>query len=93
MKAAISYALAEDAFGLERTRKQFFERMKKTDLATSFDVVTQPAEHAGVEFRNLAKEIANVDTLETFLADFRKALDEDPVVDSEGEAETQAGSS
>lgn len=95
MKAAISYALAEDAFGLERARKQFFERMKKTDLASSFDVVTQPAEHAGVEFRNLAKEIANVDTLESFLADFRKALDEVPVVDGEGEADaqTQAGSS
>ncbi len=77
MKGAISYALAEDAFGLARFRDRYLERMTRTNLASSFDVVTQSSDHAGVEFRNLAKEIASVDSLENFLEDFRKSLEED----------------
>ncbi len=82
MKGAISYALAEDAFGLSRFRDQFLERMNRTNLASSFDVVTQPSDHAGIEFRNLAKEIASVDSLETFLEDFRKSLEEEVASDA-----------
>ena len=71
MRAAISLALANDRLGLERLRRKFVGKMAQSPDANAFDVVTSPADSQGVEFRNLANDIAEIDTLSAFLEEFR----------------------
>ncbi len=74
MRAAISYSLARDKLGLARFRKKFRPKMTKSADTKSFDIVTRPVERQGIAFRNLAKEIAAIDTLEGFLGEIRKRI-------------------
>ena len=43
--------------------------------ASAFAVVTQDIDSQGTAFRDQAAQIASVDTLETFMQDFRKHYD------------------
>ncbi len=79
LRAAISYAFADDRLGAERLRGQFLELMQDTPDANAFDVVTGRVNKDGVAFRNLANQIAALDTLEAFLVEFRQVL-EGPIV-------------
>ncbi|MFV2093500.1 MAG: hypothetical protein ACC634_10485, partial [Hyphomicrobiales bacterium] len=71
MRAAISLALADDKLGLQRLRRKFVGKMAESPDAIAFDVVTSPGVSQGVAFRNLANDIAEIDTLSAFLKDFR----------------------
>jgi hypothetical protein len=75
MRAAISYSLASDQTGLNRLRDHFAAKMKSSPDAGAFAVVTQPIDQQGVAFRDMAGQIASVDTLENFMKDFRKQYD------------------
>ena len=70
MRAAVGYALGEDAMGLARFRERYLSKMEGAD-ARAFEVVTAPIESAGTEFAAIARSIAAVDTLEAFLRDLR----------------------
>lgn len=72
MRAAIAYSLANDETSLDRLRDHFAPKMKQSPDASAFAVVTQKIDSQGVAFRDMAGKIASVDTLETFMADFRK---------------------
>ncbi|MPZ39188.1 MAG: tetratricopeptide repeat protein [Rhizobiales bacterium] len=71
MRAAIGYALGDDALGLSRFRERYVAKMGEGPDARAFDVVTAPVEASGTEFRDIARSIAAVDTLEAFLRDLR----------------------
>jgi len=71
LRAAISYSLADDQFSLDRLGKKFYPKLVKTKDAESFLLVTKPVKSKGVAFRNLAKEIASIDTLDAFMKEFR----------------------
>jgi hypothetical protein len=71
LRAAIGYSLANDQFALDRLRKKYYPKLLKTRDADSFLLVTKPIKSKGVAFRNLAKEIASVDTLDAFMKEFR----------------------
>ncbi len=43
--------------------------------ASAFAVVTQKLDTQGTAFRNMAGQIASIDTLETFMKDFRRRYD------------------
>ncbi|MHA1523157.1 MAG: hypothetical protein ACTSY1_01980, partial [Alphaproteobacteria bacterium] len=96
MRAAISLALANDKLGLERLRRKFVGKMAESPDANSFDVVTRPVNRNGAAFRNLANDIAEIDTLSAFLEDFRArdekvdppASDPAPVTGAKAGAET-----
>ncbi len=75
LRAAISYSLADDQFALDRLRKKFYPKMIKSPDAESFVVVTKPIKVRGKAFRDLAKEIASVDTLDAFMKKFRQRYD------------------
>ena len=75
MRAAIAYSLANDEASLERLRGHFAAKMKNSPDASAFDVVTQRIDTQGVAFRDVAGKIASIDTLETFMKDFRKRYD------------------
>ena len=75
MRAAIAYSLANDQADLERLRGHFALKMKASPDASAFAVVTQDIDSQGTAFRDQAAQIASVDTLETFMQDFRKHYD------------------
>jgi hypothetical protein len=75
MRAAIAYSLANDQNDLERLRGHFAAKMKASADASAFAVVTQDIDSQGTAFRDQAAQIASVDTLETFMQDFRKHHD------------------
>ena len=75
MRAAIAYSLASDQTSLDRLRDHFAGKMEKSADASAFAVVTQNIDNQGVAFRDMAGKIASVDTLETFMVDFRKRYD------------------
>jgi hypothetical protein len=73
MRAAVAYSLANDQASLDRLRTNFLPKMNASPDASAFNVVTQRIDSQGLAFRDAAAQIAGVDTLKTFLADFRKA--------------------
>jgi hypothetical protein len=72
MRAAIAYSLAGDQASLDRLREHFAARMKPSPDASAFAVVTQAIATQGTAFRDMAGQIASIDTLETFMQDFKK---------------------
>jgi tetratricopeptide (TPR) repeat protein len=75
MRSAIAYSMADDMFGLARFREKFAVKMAQTPDASAFDAVTMTIDRRTLQFRNLAKAVASIDTLDRFLGDFRKSLD------------------
>jgi hypothetical protein len=71
LRAAIGYALGEDAIGLARFRERYVGKMGEGPDARAFDMVTAPIGSGGTEFNEIARSIASVDTLEAFLRDLR----------------------
>ena len=76
MRAAIAYSLAEDKDSLIRMRDRYGPNMEESSDAAAFAVVTQQIEKDGVAFRELAEVIANIDTLENFMTEYKKMLRE-----------------
>jgi tetratricopeptide (TPR) repeat protein len=72
LRAAIGYALVDDALGLDRLRGRYRATMRGTPDERAFDVVTAPIEARGVEYREIAKSIADRDTLDGFLKNYRE---------------------
>jgi tetratricopeptide (TPR) repeat protein len=71
LRAAIGYALGEDAIGLERFRNKYAPKMAESPDRGAFQVVTQPFNTSAPEFAEVARAIAMTDTLEAFLRDIR----------------------
>jgi tetratricopeptide (TPR) repeat protein len=72
LRAAIGYALSDEPIGLDRLRTRWTEFMAKSPDERSFAVVTAPIEARGVEYREIAKSIADRDTLDAFLKTYRE---------------------
>lgn len=73
LRAAISYALADDRLGNERLRNKFAIKMAASPDAQTFNVLTSSSGGKEAEFRDITKKIASIDTLRGFLEEFRKA--------------------
>lgn len=76
MRAAISYSLAGDDVSLVRFKLHYAPKMNASADASAFAVVTEKIDRQGVAFRDLARKVASVDTLERFMTDFRKHMGE-----------------
>ncbi len=72
MRAAVAYSLGNDEAGLDKLRQHYAEKMTASPDAKAFAIVTERIDRQGVAFRDLAKQIASVDTLQAFMADFKK---------------------
>jgi tetratricopeptide (TPR) repeat protein len=71
IRAAVGYALAEDAIGLARFREKYAPLMSGEADKMAFDVASKPAGASSSEFAAIAKMAASVDTLEGFLREMR----------------------
>ncbi len=76
MRAAIAYSLAGDDPSLVRIKLHWSGKMNASADASAFAVVTEKIDRQGVAFRDLARRIAGVDTLEKFMTDFRQHMGE-----------------
>ena len=72
MRAAVAYSLGNDEAALDKLREHYAEAMAASPDAKAFATVTERIDRQGVAFRDLAKKIASVDSLQAFMADFKK---------------------
>jgi hypothetical protein len=72
MRAAVAYSLGNDQPALERLREHYAAKMNASPDAKAFGIVTARIDRQGGEFRDLVKQIAAVDTLQAFMAEFKK---------------------
>ena len=71
LRAGIGYALADDKIGHARLREKFTAKMAQTPDRRAFEVVSGGISVNSPEFRDVARMIASIDTLEGFLRDLR----------------------
>jgi tetratricopeptide (TPR) repeat protein len=74
LRAAIGYALAEDALGAGRFRERYAPKMADGPDSRAFDVVSSPVGPGSAEFRAVASNVASIDTLVSFLRDMREGF-------------------
>jgi hypothetical protein len=66
IRAAIGYALAEDAIGLARFREKYNPKMDGESDRAAFDLASKPAKANSADFARIAKMAASIDTLDGF---------------------------
>jgi predicted negative regulator of RcsB-dependent stress response len=71
LRAAVGYALAEDAIGLDRLRTKYAPKMAEGSDRRAFEVVTAPLNAEAPEFGDVAKVVAAADTLDAFLREIK----------------------
>lgn len=71
IRAAIGYALADDAVGLARFRDKYNPKMESEADRAAFDLASKPAKANSADFARIAKMAASIDTLDGFLRDMR----------------------
>jgi len=71
LRAAVGYALSEDAIALDRLRIKYAPKMPEGPDRRAFAVVTAPFNSKAAEFGEVAKMVAGSDTLDAFLRDIR----------------------
>jgi hypothetical protein len=67
----MGYALADDKLGLDRFAGKYAAKMAEGADRRAFEVLTAPNGADSAEFRDVARSVAAVDTLEAFLRDMR----------------------
>jgi tetratricopeptide (TPR) repeat protein len=86
LRAAICYALSEEAIGVARLREKYEAKFSDGADRRAFDVVTAPIGASGTEFQDIAKKVASVDTLDAFLRDLGARYPEAPTAPPAGAA-------
>jgi hypothetical protein len=76
VRAAVGYALAEDAIGLGRFREKYEPKMTDPSDRAAFDLASKPIATTSVDFARIAKMAAGVDTLDGFLRDMKSRFPE-----------------
>jgi hypothetical protein len=76
LRAAIGYALADEAIGLARFRDKYGPKMAEGPDSRAFDVVSAPIGTANGEFQSVARRVAAINTLDAFLRDLRERYPE-----------------
>jgi predicted negative regulator of RcsB-dependent stress response len=72
IRAAIGYALAEDAIGLARFREKYNAKMEAGSDRAAFDLASKPATANSADFTRIAKMAATIDTLDGFLREMKQ---------------------
>ena len=86
LRAAIGYALGEESIGLARLREKYEAKFADGPDRRAFNVVTAPVGTNGIEFQDIAKKVASIDTLDGFLRDLRTRYPESSALSPGGAA-------
>jgi tetratricopeptide (TPR) repeat protein len=71
LRAAMGYAIDNDKLGMDRFAAKFAAKMAEGPDRRAFEVLSAPHATDTTEFRELARTVAAVDTLDAFLRDLR----------------------
>ena len=71
LRAAIGYALGDEPIGLGRLREKYAAKLADTPDRHAFEVVSAPTGADGKEFKDVARAVAGMNTLDSFLRDMR----------------------
>ena len=71
IRAAVGYALAEDAIGLSRFREKYVPLMSGETDRLAFDSASRPVAASSAEFAQIARMAASVDTLDGFIREMK----------------------
>ncbi|WP_209007233.1 tetratricopeptide repeat protein [Roseibium litorale] len=72
LKAGIAYSLAGDQLSLNRLQTKYAAKMADSPNSAAFEVVTRPIEVQGVEFLQVANQLANINEMDTFMEEYRR---------------------
>ncbi|WP_196257653.1 hypothetical protein [Pelagibacterium limicola] len=72
VKAAVGYLMANDQIGLSRLRNRYSDLMSRAPEWPMFSFVTDAIDTSASEFRQIARQIAAVDSLNAFLNAYRE---------------------
>jgi hypothetical protein len=78
LRAAIGYALADDAIGLDRMRERYGTKMAEGPDGRTFELVTAPVGERGDGFTDVTRAARSIDTLDAFLRDVRARYPDQP---------------
>ena len=76
MQMTVALALSDQRDRIATMREQYKALMESTPEAAAFDVITNDVDRSSTSFRTVASKIAQVGTLETFMARYRDSLEE-----------------
>lgn len=84
IKAAVGFVLASDTMGQSRLRSKFGDAMAQSAEWPMFDFVTSGISPTSAEFKKVARQVADLDSLNAFLSSYRKLYSgEDPMTPTE----------
>src|SRR5579885_1143517 len=89
LRAAIGYSLADEAIGLGRLREKYAAKMADSPDRHAFEVVSSPIGTGSSEFKDVARTVSGIDTLNAFLQDMRQRYPDKPTP-AEGEGAAAA---
>ncbi len=72
MRAGVAYVMADEPLSLDRLRAKYAGPMAQTPDARTFAFVTGANRAAPGDLRELARRVANADTLTEFMSEYRK---------------------
>ena len=72
IKAAVGFVLANDALGVSRLRSKFADAMGKSAEWSIFNFVTSDIAPTSAEFKKVARQVADLDSLNAFLTSYRE---------------------
>ncbi len=72
MRAGVAYVMADEPLSLDRLRAKYAAPMAQTPDARTFAFVTGANRAAPGDLRELARRVANADTLTEFMSEYRK---------------------
>ena len=77
VRAAVGFVLADDRIGLSRLRSKFGQAMSEFPEWALFDFVTGEVQVTSTEFRKVAQQVADIDSLDAFLKSYRDVYEAD----------------
>ncbi|RYE85567.1 MAG: hypothetical protein EOP19_09215 [Hyphomicrobiales bacterium] len=72
IKAAVGFVLANDSLGVSRLRAKFGDAMAQSAEWSIFDFVTSDISPTSAEFKKVARQVADLDSINAFLASYRQ---------------------
>lgn len=79
MQMTVALALSDQRDRIATVRKQYKALMEGTPEADAFEVLTGEVDRSSTDFRTIAGKIAQIGTLESFMARYRSSLAEEGV--------------
>ncbi|HEY9009938.1 MAG TPA: hypothetical protein VIN06_02875 [Devosia sp.] len=73
VKAAVGFVLTNDSLGLSRLRSKYADLLSRSAEWSMFEFVTSEIKPTSAEFKKVARQVADLDSVNAFLASYNRA--------------------